>query len=79
MQTTPEIHWHNGRAYAQCPTCGKPVRVNKPVLGTLHLCLTPCEIAGRHLDVKTRRRGPFWRRYTQTYCAIEGNVIATSR
>jgi hypothetical protein len=34
-----------GKLYAQCPDCGKLVRVNKPILGSLHICLSPEELA----------------------------------
>lgn len=63
------VEWHGSAGYARCGTCGQPVRVNKPILGSLHLCLNACQQARRHLDQRTRRAGPFWRRRTERYCA----------
>lgn len=74
MQQSLDVVWHGRSAYASCPTCGKSVRLNKPIAGSAHLCLSACQKAGRHLDVRTRRRGPFWRRRTETYCALDGAV-----
>ena len=28
----------NGRWYGVCPDCGSTVRLNKPVIGSLHFC-----------------------------------------
>ena len=27
-----------GKIYMRCPACGKLVRVNKPIIGSLHVC-----------------------------------------
>lgn len=43
-----------------CAVCGKPIRVDKPLLGSLHLCLTDCEIRGHH--GRPRRAGFLGRR-----------------
>lgn len=53
--------------WLRCDRCGKPVRL-KAWLGTWHLCATDCEVAGRHLGVVERRRGPLWRRRTEYDC-----------
>lgn len=69
-----KVEWHDGKAYARCPDCGKLVQVNKTLFGSLHLCISECQKARRHLDVQTRQRGPFWNRRTETYCAECGAV-----
>jgi len=28
----------DGKIYATCPNCGKLVRIDKPILGDLHIC-----------------------------------------
>ncbi len=33
------------KIYAQCPTCGSLVRINKPLFGSLHICLSDEERA----------------------------------
>jgi hypothetical protein len=33
--------------YRRCQTCGSIVRLNKPIIGDLHFCLTDEEIAAR--------------------------------
>ena len=33
-----EIVLSGGKLYGLCPKCGKLVRINKPLLGSLHLC-----------------------------------------
>jgi hypothetical protein len=70
----PALEWHAGKAYARCLTCGKLVQANKPLFGDLHFCLTECEQARRHLDQRTRRRGPIWKRRTETFCGRCGEV-----
>ena len=70
----PAVEWHGDKAYARCADCGKVVQVNKR-LGSLHVCVTPCEKAGRHLDVRERQRGPFWNRRTELYCARCERVV----
>lgn len=32
-----------GKVYALCDECGRLVRVNKPILGSLHVCNKPLE------------------------------------
>jgi len=29
----------NGRLWAECLTCGQTIRLNKPLLGSLHFCV----------------------------------------
>jgi len=67
------VEWHGTHACARC-ACGKLVRVNKPLLGALHLCLTGCELRGTH-RAGGRRVGPFWRRRTEICCLDCGEVI----
>ncbi len=62
------------RAYRTCLDCGKPVRVNKPVVGSVHVCVTDCEKAGLHLAVEDRRAGPFWARRTDRVCTACGAI-----
>lgn len=50
-----------------CSDCRKPVRF-KPVIGLLHVCLSPCERAGRHLEQAVETVGPPWRRRRQFVC-----------
>ena len=40
--------------WAKCSNCEQLVRLNKPLLGSLHFCLTDAEIA------KTRKRVNTW-------------------
>lgn len=54
------------KVYSRCHDCDTLVQVNKPVLGSLHMCRSWCELYG-HTPVK-KRRGPFWRRRTQLRC-----------
>jgi hypothetical protein len=63
------LQWHGHAAYAQCGVCRQLVRVNKPGLGSLHFCLNKCQQTGWHVAQKTRRRGPFWARRDERYCA----------
>ncbi len=62
------IEWHDGKPYGICQDCRKPVRVNKPLFGSLHVCLTECEKAERHFDVETVTVGPFWKRKNVRQC-----------
>ena len=32
------IWWSAGKRFATCQKCGKVVRLNKPLIGDLHLC-----------------------------------------
>ncbi len=36
-----EIVAVGGKMYALCSTCGNIVRINKPLLGSVHLCAPP--------------------------------------
>lgn len=33
-----DVTWHNGKAYAWCPDCGKLVCLNKTLFGSWHIC-----------------------------------------
>jgi hypothetical protein len=50
-----------------CPDCHKLVRF-KPVVGTMHVCISSCQKAGRHLDPVVEKVGPPWRRRRQIRC-----------
>ena len=32
-----------GKIYARCSACGKIVRINKPIIGDIHVCVSPKE------------------------------------
>jgi len=53
-----------------CADCGDLVRINKPILGSLHICVTECERRGHHSGpyFELRRVGPFWNRRNQYRC-----------
>lgn len=34
------IQTSDGKLYAVCPDCGQLVRINKPIIGSLHVCLS---------------------------------------
>jgi hypothetical protein len=42
-----EIEWHGDKAYAVCQECGKLVRINKSIFGSVHFCVDPGEEDGR--------------------------------
>lgn len=65
------IEWHGDKAYGTCADCGKLVQVNKPVVGSLHVCTTACDRAGRHLDIESVRCG-FMKRKTKKRCKVCG-------
>lgn len=69
-----EVEWHGDHPWARCQRCTKLVRLDKALIGSLHACVTDCQLAGRHLAEATRRRGPFWRRRTERYCERCGAV-----
>lgn len=56
-----------GRVFERCPRCRKHVQM-KPVLGGLHFCVSDCEIAGEHLDVREEIRGHLWWKRTWAVC-----------
>ena len=64
------IEWHGHSAYARCSDCRKLVRVNKPIVGGLHICVTDCEKRGKHSGpfYSHRRVGPFWNRRDEYRC-----------
>lgn len=37
----------NGKWYGVCQDCGSLVRIDKPILGSMHLCITESERAAR--------------------------------
>lgn len=41
-----------GKIYAMCGVCGDVIRVNKPIVGSMHFCLTDEEI-----KLQRERRG----------------------
>jgi len=57
-----------GKLYDRCVRCDSLVRVNKPLLGSAHICLTDCEAAKRHLAPREIRRGWPWNRRTVVTC-----------
>jgi hypothetical protein len=55
--------------WVRCAGCGKVVRLNKPVLGDLHVCRTECEQRGHHSRLLLHDRvGPFWKRRDRWTC-----------
>lgn len=63
------IMWHGGHPWRMCFDCGKPVRLDKPLIGSLHMCATACEKRGRHSGSLIKKRvGPFWNRRDQFTC-----------
>ena len=34
-----------GKIYALCRQCGSMIRINKPLIGSLHICEPPVEIS----------------------------------
>jgi hypothetical protein len=40
------MFWRGHHCYEVCGVCGKLVRLNKPLLGSLHICLTEEERNG---------------------------------
>ena len=57
---------HNGHLYGTCYDCKKWVRIDKALFGSLHVCLSDCELAGEHLKLRSRRS--FWRRREWSCC-----------
>lgn len=49
-----------GKVIAFCPRCGKPVQLNKRLLGGLHFCVSDCQLAGKHLAERVEVRGHLW-------------------
>jgi hypothetical protein len=45
----------HGKIYETCAACGKLVRLNKPVFGSMHLCATEEEQAIAHDAVEAQR------------------------
>lgn len=43
----PQVLRVGNKLYCRCLTCGDVIRLNKPILGSLHLCLTDEEIKQR--------------------------------
>lgn len=68
--------WYAGKQLAHCPACGRWVRPDKPIIGSLHMCQSDCDVIGRHIALQHTRRGWLpWRRYTETWCAACGATV----
>lgn len=61
--------------YERCGVCGQMVRLNKRLFGSLHICLTDCEEAERHLDIQTRNVWSLKGRRTEKFCARCGETL----
>lgn len=66
-----------GKVFGRCARCNRIVRINKPVIGSAHTCLTDCEVAGHHLKLRTETRG--WWIFASTWrvcdqCRVEMEV-----
>lgn len=72
-----KTEWHGGKLYRTCPDCYKPVQLNKPLLGSLHLCVTVCEKRGYHSGpfFSKSRVGPFWNRRDDFRCQSCDQVV----
>lgn len=46
--------------YENCADCGKLVRVNKPIFGSLHVCLSSEERAMKEIYSKRQPPPPEW-------------------
>lgn len=54
----PGVQWvEGGKVYEVCHICGQVVRVNKPIVGSMHLCAprAPCPKCGREVPVNAAR------------------------
>lgn len=49
----------NGKIYDYCSDCGRLVRLNKPILGSLHICLTEEEKRYKR-SVEAQKQAPYW-------------------
>lgn len=47
-QLPPGVFVVGNQLYTQCGACGKVIRLNKPILGSLHICLTDEELAAKN-------------------------------
>jgi len=47
-----------GKIYALCGDCDSLVRINKPLFGSMHICLTPGEIAAKKQEASGLRGLP---------------------
>ena len=45
-----------GKIYEYCELCGKLVRLNKSILGSLHVCLTDEEICERENAIRQKEQ-----------------------
>lgn len=57
-----------GKVIAVCTRCGKPVQLNKRLAGSMHFCVSDCEIAGKHLALREEVRGALWWKRTWAVC-----------
>lgn len=55
-----------GKLFVNCSRCRRTLRVR--AWGSLHICLTNCELAQHHQAVRKERRGWLWRRSTWLVC-----------
>lgn len=54
------ITWQAGKAYGVCADCKSVVRLNKPLFGSLHVCVTVCQKRGQHSQPFYRHRRAGW-------------------
>lgn len=47
----------NGKVYALCPQCRQVIRMNKPLIGSLHLCTTAESVPAATQQEMNRREG----------------------
>lgn len=57
-----------GKVFERCTRCQKLVQMNKTLFGSLHTCVSDCEIAGKHLTVREEIRGHLWWKRTWAVC-----------
>jgi len=56
MERVNENQGINGKAWAVCGNCGKIIRFDKPLLGSLHICTLPEEREQFAKDIAIRTR-----------------------
>jgi hypothetical protein len=62
-------------AYLVCADCRSLVRIDKPIFGSLHVCVTRCEKRGHHGVGQPRRVGPFWARRDEVRCTDCHDIV----
>jgi hypothetical protein len=55
--------------WVRCPWCEKIVKINKPLLGSLHLCLTSEE-----KQYKQTKRAEYYNKLQEYYKKLQGKV-----